>query len=341
MQQPLSSGPYANPSPGPFDNPNVYGAPVYGGPGATSFPSTAYPAPVPSTLFPNGIMNSGPFDPGFWNAGPVYEAYRLFQGPRIRHGYVTRGNDPSDLNMNDTDLSAVFAFPRFVYSTQPLNVIPSFSLHLWDGPHGTIGADLPSRAYSGFLDVGWQSDPYKMFSTEFGVRIGAFTDFDTFNSKSMRILGKALAHFRLTPASTLRAGVIYLDRNSIKLVPAGGILWNKNPYTRIDLYFPQPKYSRYCRTVGVYDMWWYLFGDYGGGSWTIQRTSGDEDSVDINDIRAIVGLEWGRTEEIRAGRRLGFVELGYVFRREVKYRYNPSDNFKPRDAIMIRAGIGY
>jgi hypothetical protein len=302
----------------------VYGPPVV-------YPNTAYPAPIPTTLFPNGF-----------NTDPMYSAYRLLQGPRFRYGYVSGGSKPTGLQTNDFDTSVVFAFPEFCYSTQPLYVVPSFSLHLWDGPAvGPGGADLPPNAYSAFLDVGWQSDANQMFGTELGVRLGIFSDFDTNNSKSFRALGKALFNFRCSPTSTLKGGVYYLDRNSIKLVPAGGVLWQPNPFTRFDIFFPQPKFARYCRTVGTRDLWWYLTGDYGGGSWTIKRTNGTSDSIDINDYRAILGLEWGATDAIRAGRRSAFMELGWVFQREIKYRNNPGDNIKPSDGVMFRAGIGY
>ncbi|MFK8110634.1 MAG: hypothetical protein AB8B91_00445 [Rubripirellula sp.] len=343
--------------PGGFDNGNVYGPPaaygpgsVYGAPGSYGssggfgtgggFPSSAYPSSSPSTLFPGGIFSGGVFGGG---AGTQGRSYRLFQGPRLRHTYVAGlgGSDPDDLDTNDTDVSLVFAFPNFMYSTQPLYVVPSFSLHLWDGPNNSTTADLPGSAYSGFLDVGWNSDPNQMFGTEFGVRVGAFTDFDTFNSDSIRTLGKALVNFRLTPASTVKAGVYYIDRNKIKLVPAGGILYQPNPYTRLDLFFPQPKLSRYWRTVGTRDVWGYIGGDYGGGSWTIKRDNGVEDSVDINEIRLTLGMEWGTTDFIRAGRRTGFFEIGYAFDREVEYRKNSTNNIKPSDGIMFRAGIGY
>jgi hypothetical protein len=243
--------------------------------------------------------------------------------------------------MNDTDVSLVFAFPNFLYSSRPIYVIPSFSLHLWDGPNGVIGADLPPNAYSAFLDFGWDSDPNQMFSTEFGVRVGAFTDFNTYNSKSTRVLGKALASFRLSPTSTVKGGVYYLDRNGTKLVPAFGFLCRPNPFTRFDLFFPQPKFSRYCRTVGTRDVWWYLSGDYGGGSWTIERTDKTSDSIDINDYRAVLGVEWGTSDQLQLGRRTAFAEIGYVFGREVEYRYNPQDNYDPDDGIMVRLGIGY
>ncbi len=329
-----------------YDNPNVYGAPpTYGGaPGYGTpppmFPDTIYPSGSPSTLFPEGLIGGTVF-PGM-SGGEGYSAYQLFRGPRFRYGYVGFGDEPDDLNMNDIDVSVVFAFQNFLYSNQPLFVVPSFSLHLWDGPKSSAkGADLPGSAYSAFLDVGWNSDPNQMFSTELGVRVGAFTDFDTFDSESIRVLGKALVSFRLTPTSTLKGGVYYLDRNDLKLVPAGGVLCQPNPLTRIDLFFPQPKYARYARTIGTQDVWWYFSGDYGGGAWTITRANGQEDSIDINDIRAIMGLEWGRSDEIRAGRRLGFAEIGYVFNREVNYQRSPANDLDLDDGIMFRVGIGY
>ncbi len=324
-----------------YDNPNVYGPPAtFGAPTAPPFPNSIYPSSSPTTLFPEGLFSGGSF-PGM--GGEAYSAHRLLRGPRVRNGYVGFGDRSDDLNMNDTDVSLVFAFPNFFYSNQPLFVIPSFSLHLWDGPITTPqnNADLPGSAYSAFLDVGWNSDPNQMFSTELGVRVGAFTDFDTFDSDSIRILGKALGSFRITPTSTLKGGVYYLDRNKLKIVPAFGVLCQPNPYTRIDLFFPQPKFARYARTVGTQDVWWYFSGDYGGGSWTISRTNGDEDNIDINDVRAIAGLEWGRSDEIRAGRRLGFAEIGYVFNREIRYKNNPDDNLDLDDGFMFRIGLGY
>ena len=345
---PIFNGPVMNAPayPGGYDNPNVYGMPSQG---STTFPSNpfpgaAFPSSSPSTLFPEGIFSGG----GGFGSSPSGEvsAYRLLQGPRMRHSYVGFGDDRDDVNINDTDVSAILAFPNFLYSSQPLYVVPSFSLHLWDGPDfpgpvGTGNADLPGSAYSGFIDFGWNSDPNQIFSTEFGVRVGAFTDFKTFNSDSLRVLGKALASFRLTPTSTLKAGVYYLDRNKVKLLPAGGLLYQPNPYTRMDIFFPEPKLARYWRTVGTRDVWWYLAGDYGGGSWTIERKNGASDSIDLNDLRVMFGLEWGASDLIRAGRRSGFFEVGYVFEREVEYRHNPIDNLKPDDGVLFRLGIGY
>ena len=304
------------------------------------YPPSAYPSGSPSTLFPGGLFGGASGWFGGTNADGV-SAFQLLHGPRLRHTFIGAASGPLDLQTNDSDVSIAFAFQNFLYSHQPLYVVPSFSLHLWDGPDGATGSDLPANAYSGFLDFGWQTDANQMFGVELGVRVGAFSSFDTFRSDSIRVLGKGLASFRLTPATTFKLGVYYLDRNKIKILPAGGLLWQKDPYTRFDIFFPQPKYAHYWRTIGTRDVWWYLGADYGGDNWTIKRDDGRSDQIDINDIRVFAGWEWGLSELIRAGRRSAFVEIGYVFDREVIYRANPQDNFEPGDGIMFRGGIGY
>lgn len=279
---------------------------------------------------PNGALING-YNP---------QTMRFFLGPRVRHTWVASDNDPDALETNDTDVSLVFGVPNFLASTQPLYLIPSFSMHTFDGPR-QAGSDLPGRAYSAFLDVGWESDPIRTFGLELGSRLGVFTNFDTFNSDSFRVMAKALARVRLTPNATLRGGVFYIDRNRYKVIPAGGILWIPNQDTRFDLFFPEPKLAHYLTTLGTQDLWWYITGYYGGGTWTIKRAAGTEDSIDINDFRIAVGLDIGRNDMLRQGRRLGFIEAGYAFHRELLYRLNPGDNLDLKDAFVLRAGFGY
>ncbi|MGI9444971.1 MAG: hypothetical protein ACR2N1_21025 [Rubripirellula sp.] len=336
-----------NTSPSIYGNPAFGSAPAAGAPGANgiygppTYPSTVYPSATPNTLFPQGFGDFQ-YDGLLQNPAETYSAFRLLQGPRFRYTVVGQGSKPGFLGINDFDTSVVFAFPNFLFSTQPIYVVPSFSLHLWSGPDGNvISADLPSKAYSAFLDLGWESNPNQMFGTEFGLRLGGFTDFDTWNSRSFRVMGKALVNFRLTPTTNMKGGLYYVNRVTTKLVPAFGFQCRPNPQTRLDLFFPQPRYARYCRTVGTRDVWWYLTGDYGGGSWTIKRTAGEEESIDINDLRAIIGVEWGTSQTLQIGRRAAFAELGYVFNREVKYRSNPQDDYDPKESIMFRIGLGY
>jgi hypothetical protein len=331
---PLGGSPTIIPSTG-YAGPGFAGPSGFGAPPGYDYPPSAYPGGAPSTLFPGGVFGTTP------SYSPQFNPYRLIQRTRFRHEFIYGGNDLSDLEINNTDVALAFAFPRFLFSNQPLFVAPSFSLHLFDGPSAQTGADLPASTYSAFLDFGWQSDPNQIVGAELGVSFGAFTEFDHFRSDGFRVRGKGLGSFRITPASTFKLGVYYYDRVDIKLLPAGGLIWRPNPYTKFDIFFPQPKFSRYLSTIGVHDVWWYLSGDYGGGSWSIDRDDGRPDQVDVNDIRLMLGFEWGLSERIRYGVRSGFFEFGYLTGRELVYRYNQDDNLSLDDTWMVRLGIGY
>ena len=305
-------------------------------PGFGAYPDPAF-AGSPPAQYPNGFGTIS-------TAWPGQQPLRFLQGPRFRWGWL-QGNDPNQLGVNEMDVSVAMAFPNFFGSTQPLYVLPSFSLQLWDGPKGAPfppDADLPGQTYSAFIDTGWESDRNQILGAELGFRIGVFSDFNTATSDSVRIMGKGLVRYRISPALSFRGGVLYVDCIRVKLLPAGGFLWEPNSQTRFDIYFPQPKFSKYCKTIGNQDVWWYIGAEYGGGSWTIERAvDGLGDRFDYNDIRVNAGLEWGATELIRQGRRFGFFEVAWVTSREVIYYRRNQDNFKPSDTFMLRAGFGY
>ena len=336
------------PAANPYANPSVSSGSLFGNWFRRLFGgSTGYAGGFGQP--PGGVYPPGSPGAPSWNPqGTVFNGslgspqfLRLFQGPRFRHAYIHGSGDPNALMINDSDASVAFAIPNFMYSTQPLYLLPSFSLHQWDGPKPPSAADLPALAYSAFLDSSWQSDPARILGAELGLRVGMFSDFNTANSDSLRIMGRGIGRVRVTPKATVKLGVIYLDRNKIKLLPAGGLLWQPNPDTRFDLFFPEPKLAHYVSTVGTLDTWWYVGGYYGGGAWTVTRADTTEDSIDINDLRLVLGLEWGKNEQMRQGRRTGFIEVGYVFDRELLYSLSPADNLSLQDTIMVRAGIGY
>lgn len=347
-------GPYGYNSPSalfPGANPTPGSGPVFGGIFRNWYNGLFGGGSQPAVMQPGAAPYGGGYNAGVWNnwnpQGSMLNGgftppgfVRLFQGPRFRHAYVFGNNDEDALAINDTDVSLTFAIPNFLFSTQPLYLLPSFSLHQWDGPHPNATADLPALAYSAFLDSGWQSDPARILGGELGLRVGMFTDFNTATTDSLRIMGRGIGRIRLTPRLTLKGGVIYLDRQRTKLLPAGGILWQPQVNTRLDIFFPEPKLSSYLTTVGNVDTWWYAGGYYGGGSWTVERFSGTKESVDINDLRIVFGLEFGRNEAMREGRRNGFIEVGYVFDRELFFE-SSVDNMDLQDTVMVRAGFGY
>ena len=316
----------------------------YGGDYAPAAPSDAFPAYQGAPLGGSLGASTG-YDPyrsweQWWTEQPV----RFLYGPRLQHTWLDGGSDSQDLDIHDSDVSVVFAWPTFFGTRQPLYIAPSFSLHQWDGPVPTLlrPADLPARAYSAFLDVGWESHPQIRWGGEIGVRVGVFSDFNQLDDDSFRIMGKGLGRFQVNPRLALRGGVYYLNRVRLKMLPAFGVTWTPNPATRLDIMFPKPKLSQYLTTWGASDLWWYAAGDYGGGVWTVRRAVDNQvDIVDINDIRLMVGIEWGRPEQLRRGRRVGFLEAGWVLDRELVYARRTADSIDLHDTFMIRAGFGY
>ena len=95
--------------------------------------------------------------------------------------------------------------------------------------------------------------------------------------------------------------------------------------------------------VGTTEMWWYVSGEYGGGAWSITRAdlpylnnAGEKDSVDYNDVRVNLGLEWTSL----SGRN-GFLEIAYVLNRELVYASNDPVNYNLTDTLMFRTGVSF
>jgi len=322
------SGAGTAPGVAPYGATGVY--PPGGVPGGVGPPAGLGGPTSPPALFPNGLNTTT------WGTSPALR----FITPRVRYTSVDGGDSADNLGINDFDFSAALAFPNFMYSTQPLYVVPSFSLHLWSGPRPPVG-ELPANAYSGFLDFGWGTDPSRPLSGEVGLRVGAFSGFNTFNKYSWRIMGQGLFRAQMTPTLAFRGGVIYLNRNKIKLLPAIGLLWIPNSQTRFDIFFPRPKLSQRLTTLGNRDVWWYVGGEYGGGAWTVETTKGMTERTDINDIRIMLGFEWGQPALLQQGRRTGFLEVGWVMDREIVYVETPGITPSLSNALMLRAGLNY
>lgn len=302
-----------------------YGAPPGGNPYYSPFPQQ------PPAAYPNGL---GGTDWGSPQPGPYL---KLFSDLRLRYTWLA-GRDDRDLDINDVDIAVNINFPNlFNYCGAPLRISPGFSFHFWDGPDTVPPrtADLPGQAYSAFIEARWDPKFSQIFGGELAVSVGTYTDFDSVTSNSIRVQGVGLLVVNINETLAIKGGIEYLDRVKIKLLPAGGIVWRPNPQTRWDIYFPRPKLAQYLNTWGNTDIWWYVGGEYGGGSWTIQRAV-VADQADINDIRLLAGVEWTHGIGVK-----GFFEVGYVFDREVVYRFNPVDNFDPTDTVMLRAGLSF
>jgi hypothetical protein len=144
----------------------------------------------------------------------------------------------------------------------------------------------------------------------------------------------------LTPTNSLKLGVVYIDRNDLKLLPVAGIVWEPSAQKHWEIVFPYPKLACYWTTTGNTQVWWYVGAEYGGGAWTYTRVDrpdfGASDRLDINDIRVYVGLDWRNLNRWN-----GFLEAGYVFNRQIVSVLVPLESVDLEDTIMLRAGLRF
>ncbi len=303
-------------------------------------------APQTSPLYPNGMpYQFQPTPPG--GEGYTATAQRLLQELSAEFTWLYgKQTDPNDLGITRLELSSTFAVPMFYNIETPLLITPGFAFNWLQGPLSDPaavprGPDLPPRLYDAYLDFAWYPRVNQWLGAELGIRTGVWSDFDHVDTDSIRILGRGLASVSLTPQLDILFGVVYLDRLDVKILPAGGVYWRPTPEWDAYLVFPNPKVRKFWANIGNTKVYWYAAGEYGGGSWTVDRpaagaNAGIEDQIDINDIRVIGGVEWETQTQIR-----GHVEAGYVWDREILFRSGMPGDFKLDDTVMLRAGIDF
>jgi hypothetical protein len=263
------------------------------------------------------------------------------------HWFAGSGGKENELGINDVELTSTFAIPFFNFYNadklqSPLLITPGFAFHFWDGPR-SVGADpaeLPPETYDAFLDTAWNPMLTQWFSAEMDVLVGVFSDYRGISTDAIRIKGRGMGVIRFSDAFKIKLGVWYLDRVRVKMLPAGGIVWQPNPETRFDILFPNPRFTQKLPMTGSVEWWWYISGEYGGGVWQIARDEGPAagalDLVDYNDIRVALGLEFKRM-----GGLTGWFETGFAFERELRYRSRHPEVYYPDSTFFLRAGMAF
>ncbi len=218
--------------------------------------------------------------------------------------------------------------PRF----PAFSVRPTLGWHNLNGPRST---DLPSQLY----DVSVEMRMYWPFGDrwlgEFAIAPGLFTDFQNTGSDAVRIVGRGVGYYRWSPELQLAIGAAYLDRQDVSVIPVAGVVWTPTPDDRLELLVPRPRLAHRFRKDGSHERWVYVAGEFGGGSWAIERTNGTDDIATYRDFRLITGIEFKFADKSSWR-----VEGGYVFGRELEYDSNIG-NYQPRDTTMIRAALNY
>ena len=324
-------------------NPTWATSAVGGQPGYPGYATTTT-TPIPQIAPDMGTAgNSLTENPTF------QQTMRLYQGVRGSWAFIFGNNSGRQLGVNELDTSATFALPFFFNSQANLNrapllLTPGFGLQLWNGPDTTANnefIELPPNTYDTFLDTAWNPQFTPLFGAELGVRVGIFTNWDELTLDSWRVMGRAIGTLNLTPQWQAKVGVIYLDRNQVKLLPAVGATWVPNPNARYDIFFPAPKAAWRFSQWRNRSVWGFVAAEYGGGAWTF-RPSGNARNIgvtrfDYNDIRISLGTE---LVPITPQGLAGSFEVGYVFARNI-YIVDQARNLPLNDSLMLRLGLAY
>jgi hypothetical protein len=311
--------------------------------GATppTFDPYAGSAPPPAVPFADPAVAAPP--PPGQPTTFIGNATRFLQQINFDNTYIAGNNTGTNLGIFDTEVSATFAIPVF---RNPFLITPGFAAHFWDGPNtngfglppGVLGPEMPPETYDAYLDATWKPQITPRLSADLAFRAGIYTDFVFVSSRSIRFPARGLGLYALNPQTTLVAGVVYLDRLSVRLLPAGGVIWTPDADTRYEIYFPRPKLAHRITTVRNSNLWWFVAGEYGGNTWTIHRTQmgGFGDVVDYNDLRLSMGLEAIGFTQRRAN-----IEVGYVFNRRLEYRSGFTPTTYPHGTVEVRAGLAF
>lgn len=251
------------------------------------------------------------------------------------------------LGVASLQLKTVLALP--VPSREyPLLITPGFAVHCFDGPstgrrhgppHGWADRDLPPRVYDAYAQFRWMRRLGPRWGIDLAVTPGVFSDFEQGSDDSFRITGHGVAAWSYTPDLKFVLGAAYVDRIKTEVLPVCGLIWTPHEEVKFELVFPHPRIAHRIYTFGAYtddvQDWLYLAGEFGGGIWAVERTSGAVDRFDYTDFRVVLGLE----RKVLGGLD-GRLEVGYVFGREIRYA-SGTWGLEPPDTVMLRGGVRY
>jgi hypothetical protein len=219
----------------------------------------------------------------------------------------------------------------------PLLVTPGFGWTFVDETSGPMDPGLPATLYESWIQARWMRKVGDRLGVDLAVAPGWYSDFVNDTAQAFRITGHGFGAWEATEDLRVVAGVIYLDRYDVNLLPAGGLLWTPSDDRRFELLFPRPRLAWRVKETAQAAQWVYLAGEFGGNQWAVRRDSGADDIVVYHDYRLLAGWE-RRPADLGISWRL---ETGWITGRLVEYYVTDTADYRPSDTFLIRAGVWY
>jgi hypothetical protein len=243
--------------------------------------------------------------------------------------------EANDLAFADLEAWAIFAVPTYSEES-PLVFTPGYGLHFIDAETPPLPF-LPDHVHDVYLDVMWRHRWWSMpqLTTDVAITPGLYSDFEgNIGSDAFRLGARVAGDYMVRPDLVIRAGLAFLDREDVPVLPLGGVIWKPDPDTTWELVLPKPRYVRRFYCDGCTERWWYVGGEFGGGSWAFETPAGTQDVLNYSDWRLVLGVK----QKTRGGAMMLF-EAGFVFNRDLELESGAE--FDPDNALMLRAGIGF
>ncbi|WP_010585404.1 hypothetical protein [Schlesneria paludicola] len=206
-------------------------------------------------------------------------------------------------------------------------------VRLWDGPNTP---SLPGSVYRAGWDFMLSSPQFGAWSLQADFNPSINSDFqESIGREAFNLDGNITAFYQVSRQLMLVLGVQYWDRVDNIIIPNAGVVWNPTDRLELRLLFPKSRASYFLGNFGNAAHWLYATGEYHVESYQIgvPGVSGRE-QVQMSDWRVALGL---RSDHVWYDK---YVEVGYVFGREVQYLRSQPD-FNLGDGIMIRAGVRF
>ena len=275
-----------------------------------------------------GIATSTSSEPAVQSPGLT--TYQLFQTPKTEYRY---SESISSIVPSSSDSFGWFSFdPSPYHTTHLINdertavaITGDIGIHFLRGPTTT---PIPPRLFDFIIGMQVRDSVNDTFSYDVATSIGAYGDFEDSVRDGVRLASHAVGFLNLGTVDAV-FGVDYLDRQDIKLLPVGGLVFRHTDF-RAELVFPRPRVDI---AIDEHNSLFFK-GNLGGGSWDIERPDESDDVFTYRAYEFTVGIQ-SIDEDDEGCPGISSIEFGYVFDRQLSFR---NTNFEQDfdDAFMIR-----
>ena len=302
------------------------------------------PAPADSTYMgPYNSPNSGypaqsSNDPNFRSAlSERYDRMMSFNERLMFHALWMSDSGSKPLGTTELRGQSRFAVPCQMLGGDMFYIAPAFQINFWNNVPTTpeYAYTMRDTTFGGWLEACIEPRLGNEFRFDLGASVGVYSDFNKITSDCIYVRGIARGYYQFSKSLELMAGVNFLNRERIKLMPTFGVIWAPSDYFECFLIFPDPKIRRRIYIVNDTQWWAFVRADYGGGSWAVNTDHGVF-RTDYNDIRVALGLEFiNKPKQCLSG----YFEVGGAFNRELYS--NGHTWYKPSSCVFLAGGVRY